>query len=114
MGTPRKTANGSWLLKREQTLLGEIIVNDSDFPWLSGTWAPTFHFEEVRDLFEAELALLEAGELGDEWEALQQRIRSAGIRLHYPEGGCVPQFLLHIKNDEAWFRWSDEPFPEDD
>jgi predicted GTPase len=28
------------------------------------------------------------------------------------DGGSVPEFLLHIKNDEAWFRWSDEPFSE--
>jgi hypothetical protein len=113
MSTPKTTTNGRWRLQRGQTLLGEIVVEDSDFPWLRGAWVPTSHFEEVRGLFDAELALLESDELGDEWERLYQRIQDAGVRIHYPDGGCVPEFLLHIKNNEAWFRWSDEPFPKD-
>jgi hypothetical protein len=27
--------------------------------------------------------------------------------------GPVPEFILHIDGDEAWFRWSDERFDED-
>jgi hypothetical protein len=34
------------------------------------------------------------------------------VSLHAP-GGPVPEFLLHIEGDRAWFRWSDEPFDED-
>jgi len=97
-----KEIHGTWRLQREQTILGEIIVKDADFPWLTGIWVPTSHFEEVRGLFDAELALVESDQLGNEWEALYQRIREAGVRLHYPDGGSVPEFLLHIKNDEAW------------
>ena len=26
----------------------------------------------------------------------------------------VPEFLLHIEGDTAWWRWNDEPFDEDD
>ncbi|MDH6437755.1 hypothetical protein M2158_006296 [Streptomyces sp. SAI-144] len=33
------------------------------------------------------------------------------VSLHAP-GGPVPEFLLHIEGDRAWFRWSDEPFDE--
>ncbi len=28
--------------------------------------------------------------------------------------GPVPEFLLHIEGEQAWFRWSDEPFDEDE
>jgi hypothetical protein len=30
--------------------------------------------------------------------------------LTYPDGRDVPEYLLHIDGDEAWWRWSDEPF----
>ncbi|MBX6751337.1 MAG: hypothetical protein IRY85_17015 [Micromonosporaceae bacterium] len=33
--------------------------------------------------------------------------------LRNPEGRDVPEFLLHIDGDQAWWRWSDEPFDED-
>jgi hypothetical protein len=112
MSTSKRPTVGTWRLQREQTLLGEVIVTSSDFPWLTGTWVPAPDFEEVRSLFDAEIALLESGKLGEEWEAAYQRIRAAGIELHYPDGGKVPEFLLHIKNKEAWFRWSDEAFDE--
>ncbi|MEV6847472.1 hypothetical protein [Actinoplanes sp. NPDC051411] len=36
------------------------------------------------------------------------------VTLRYPEGNEVPEFLLHIQGDEAWWRWSDEPFDDDD
>ena len=27
----------------------------------------------------------------------------------YPDGGHVPEFMLHMAGDKAWWRWSDEP-----
>ena len=45
----------------------------------------------------------------DEWESAYAQVREA-VTLHYPDGRVVPEFLLHIDGDEAWFRWSDEPF----
>ncbi|MGW0418996.1 hypothetical protein [Streptomyces sp. NPDC003015] len=35
------------------------------------------------------------------------------MSLHAP-GGPVPEFLLHIEGDRVWFRWSDEPFEEEE
>jgi hypothetical protein len=48
----------------------------------------------------------------DQWELAYDAIVAAGIRLHYPSELEVPEFLLHIENDTAWFRWSDEKFEE--
>jgi hypothetical protein len=45
------------------------------------------------------------------WDAAYRRIREA-VRLLAPDGRPVPEFLLHIQGADAWWRWSDEPFPE--
>jgi len=45
-------------------------------------------------------------------EAAYRRIREA-VRLLAPDGRAVPEFLLHIEDEDAWWRWSDEPFPEE-
>jgi hypothetical protein len=105
-----KPTEGRWSLTRESKLVGVIDVRDVDFPWLSGTWTPTADFDDVAPLFRHELALMNAlKDDVDEWEAAYAQVREA-VTLHYPDGNVVPEFLLHIDGDEAWFRWSDEPF----
>jgi hypothetical protein len=44
----------------------------------------------------------------EEWDRIYGRIADALSLL--PPRGPVPEFLLHVEGDEAWFRWSDEPF----
>jgi hypothetical protein len=69
--------------------------------------------DEFRPLFDAELTLLEHIEDDvDEWEAAEKAVRAA-VSLRYPAGNEVPEFLLHIQGDEAWWRWSDEPFDDE-
>ena len=67
-------------------------------------------FERYRELFAKELAAGEARQ----WSAAEifyYRIRSE-LRLAQPDGGDVAEFLLHVEDDEAWWRWNDEPFDE--
>jgi hypothetical protein len=91
-------------------LVGVIDVREADFPWVSGTWTPTPDFDQVAPLFRHELAVMNTlNDEVDEWEAAYAQVREA-VNLHYPDGSVVPEFLLHIDGDEAWFRWSDEPF----
>jgi hypothetical protein len=89
--------------------VGEIVVDDADFPWLSGRFSPGPAFGAVRDLFARELALAERDDAGHwaEWEAVHARI-AASVSLASPDGP-VAEFLLHIEGDRAWFRWSEEP-----
>ena len=47
----------------------------------------------------------------ESWEAAYNQIRQA-VRLLAPDGRPVPEFLLHIDGGDAWWRWSDEPFPD--
>lgn len=99
-----------WTLRLRERLLGTIELAATDFPWVSGTWTPTAAYEEVAPLFADELQLLDADD-NSAWDQAYQSIYDAGVRLHYPDGRQVPEFLLHIDGTMAWFRWSDEPFP---
>ncbi|ELP68269.1 hypothetical protein ACKI1I_00050 [Streptomyces turgidiscabies] len=98
-----------WRLERDKVLLGEIMIEDADFPWLSGRFVPEPAFAAVEPWFSETLALLDA-ERYDEFEDTYDRI-SRALTLVAPSGP-VAEFLLHIQGSQAWFRWSDEPFGE--
>jgi hypothetical protein len=89
---------------------GEILIDDADFPWLSGRFTAGPAFGAVRGLFARELALAERDDAADweEWETVYDEIRRR-VTLASPDGP-VAEFLLHIEGERAWFRWSDEPF----
>jgi hypothetical protein len=94
-------------------LLAELVVNDSDFPWLNAKIRPAAGFEEIRPLFEDELRWLQTfDENRGQWADAYERIRDA-TRLLAPDGHPVPEFLLHVEGDDAWWRWSEEPFQEE-
>jgi hypothetical protein len=88
----------------------ELVVDGGDFPWLNARVQAAPGFEEIRPLFEEELRLLDnIDENVQAWEAAYENIRRT-VHLRYPEGRQVPEFLLHIRGEDAWWRWSDEPF----
>ncbi|PZT71228.1 hypothetical protein DN402_03545 [Streptomyces sp. SW4] len=90
-------------------LVGEIRIEEADFPWLSGRFTPGPAFGAVRTLFARELELALSDDEGhwEEWEPVQGEI-GRRMRLDSPDGP-VAGFLLHVDGDRAWFRWSDEP-----
>jgi hypothetical protein len=105
----------TWTLRRLGLELGQVAITSADFPWLHGTWQPTEEFATYAHLFAAELEISEQLMDSDDgdwdtWETAYQAIVDQEIHLHYPDGRIVPEFLLHIVGDTAWFRWSDEPF----
>jgi hypothetical protein len=109
-----ETARVWRLVRPGGELLAELVVNDSDFPWLNATVRPAAGFEDVRPLFEDKIQWLEnLDENPEQWDAAYERIREA-TRLLAPDGHPVPEFLLHIEGDDAWWRWSEAPFPESD
>ena len=91
-------------------LVGEILIDDADFPWLSGKFTAGPAFDAVRELFARELAL--ADDDWTRWEEAYDEVRRQ-VTLTSPDGP-VPEFLLHIEGERAWFRWSDEPFDDDE
>jgi hypothetical protein len=103
-----------WHLVRGDELLAELVVTGEDFPWLTAKVRPAAGFAEVLSLFEDELRRLDhLDEDPGPWEAAWDRIRRA-MSLLAPDGRPVAEFLLHINGDDAWWRWSDDPFPESD
>ncbi|MGQ4389913.1 hypothetical protein [Streptomyces sp. SAS_270] len=98
-----------WRLMRQEDLLGEIVIDEADFPWLNGRFVPTPTFEEVKPWFDESLALLEAEEY-ERFDDSYDRIADT-LSLVAPSGP-VAEFLLHISDARAWFRWSDEPFDD--
>ncbi|MCO8270762.1 hypothetical protein M1L60_09160 [Actinoplanes sp. TRM 88003] len=95
-----------WTLHRrdDDLLLAELSVTDQDFPWLYARVEPRGGLDDLRPLFAEELRLLEQVEA---WEAAYDAI-SAAVTLRYPDGQVVPEFLLHLEGDEAWWRWIDD------
>jgi len=107
-------ARGTWQLVRGDELLAELVVTGGDFPWLNAEVRPAAGFADVRRLFDDELRRLEhLDEEPEQWEIAYRRIREV-LRLVAPDGRPVPEFLLHIEGSEAWWRWSEEPFAEQD
>ncbi|MFF8969968.1 hypothetical protein [Streptomyces sp. NPDC014995] len=104
---------GVWYVDCGAERVGEIVVDDHDFPWLSGRFSPGPAYGAVEPLFTRELALLEEDLDAnlDEWEAVQAEIRRRVTLTS--SGGPVAEFLLHIQGDQAWFRWSEKPFEVD-
>ncbi|MFD9596170.1 hypothetical protein ACFWA9_25960 [Kitasatospora sp. NPDC059973] len=96
-----------WRLMRQEELPGEIVIDESEFPWLHGRFAPAPTFGAVKPWFDESLALVEAEEF-ERFDDSYDRI-AAALTLLAPSGP-VAEFLLHISDGRAWFRWSDEPF----
>jgi len=100
-----------WQLVDGKGLLAELVVSGGDFPWLNAEVRAMARFERIRPLFEDELRQLDSpDEEQASWEAAYDRIRQA-VRLLAPDRRPVPEFLLHIDGHDAWWRWSDESFP---
>ncbi|BCL80930.1 hypothetical protein ccbrp13_33950 [Ktedonobacteria bacterium brp13] len=106
-------ANMRYFLMQEDQLLGTLDSYDSDFPWVYCHFEAQPAFEQIRPLFEKELAIRPlSGENVDAWNkaygviaALKLRfIDETGKRFMadvYPED--LPP-LIHVQDDKAWFR----------
>ncbi|MFC3575677.1 hypothetical protein ACFOZ0_20825 [Streptomyces yaanensis] len=104
----------TWRLVGRRTggVVGEILVEDADFPWLHGRFTAHTGFAELRPLFERELALVDRiDDAYEQWEEAYEAITEA-VALTAP-GNPVADFLLHIDGETAWFRWTERPSGED-
>ncbi|MDH6129955.1 hypothetical protein [Kitasatospora sp. GP82] len=99
----------AWRLVRQKELVGEIVIEETDFPWLCGRFLPGPALPDLEPLFERTVTLSDA-EDWEEFDVVYEKIRQA-VSLVAP-GGPVAEFLLHIQDGRAWFRWSDELFDD--
>ncbi|MER5352639.1 DUF4240 domain-containing protein [Kitasatospora sp. NPDC002551] len=91
--------------------MGEIVVEETDFPWLRGRFIASPAFVMFEPLFARSQALAD----GEDWEGFDgayDEIRKA-LSLLSPSGP-VAEFLLHVQGRDAWFRWSDESFDDEE
>lgn len=95
-----------WTLHHEGCLIGRVTIDDVDFPWLEGAFEALGGFEEFRPLFDRSLELVDGDP--EVWEVVYAQIADR-LELRSPERP-VPEFLLNIEGERAWFRWSDTPF----
>ena len=107
-------SEGVWTLHRRDDgrILADLVITGGDFPWLNARVEPRDGLADVLPLFAEELLRLEVDDDTESWERAYDAIRAV-VTLRYPAGHEVPEFLLHIEGDEAWWRWSDDPFDED-
>lgn len=109
-----------WRLVKGNLELATITPTEHDFPWIYGTIARTEHFVIVADYFRRDLEAVRRVDDGEESEAdydaldvSYEQLKADGVRLLAPEGEPVAEFLMHVDGDDAWFRYSDEPFDDE-
>jgi hypothetical protein len=90
-----------------------LTVTGGDFPWMHGDVETLPGFEPFRSVF-AEQERAVDDEDYERADACYAEIRKS-LTMTFPDGEPVAEFLLHIHGDgTAGWRWSDEPFDEDD
>ena len=100
----------SWLLVLGQTLLGVLTVTSVNQPFFLCSFQPTDEFDQYRLLFEERLRLAESVDPDNEdWSAVEvihEQIQGLGLSLkRMNDGAEIKEFLLHVRGDEAWFRY---------
>ena len=95
----------TWRLYAGDEHVADLVVSGFDFPWLEADVVAQPGLERFRSLFGDEVRHLdEAGDAEGRWVQAQETIRRS-LRMTFPDGREVPEWLLHIDGDEAWWRF---------
>jgi hypothetical protein len=99
-----------WKVYAGDEHVADLIVTGGDFPWLEARVEARPAFGAIRPLFDEEWAATEA----EDWDRADRLYRAVNdaVRLVDAKGVAVAEFLLHVQGDEAWWRWSYEPFED--
>jgi hypothetical protein len=96
----------SYALMHGDTRLGVLIQDDIDQPWIVCHFVADSAFAEIQPLFEVELQALEAAPMDVEaWEKTYEAIVALDLHVVDDEGKDIGPTLLHIRGEEAWFRY---------
>jgi len=94
-----------FLLKQNDKLLGTLRLQTIDQPYFHCRFEATEAFQLIKWFFDEELKLLN-GEDFEVWDEFYNQITNFNLMLVVSENGeIIKSFLLHIENDEAWFRY---------
>jgi hypothetical protein len=98
----------TWRLYAGDEHVADLVVSGFDFPWLEADVVSQPGLDRFRSLFDDEVRYLdEAGDEEGRWAQTQSAIRRS-LRMTFPDGRDVPEWLLHIDGDEAWWRFADD------
>ena len=94
-------------LRRNEQLLGTLRQYNVNFPWVECKFTPTEAFQEFKPLFDEEVEFMGSGAFDvEEWDAVYRKIIDLNLEIYdLTEKSSITEFLLHIKDDEAWFRY---------
>lgn len=93
-----------WQLLRGTDLLAELRVQEIDQPWFYCALDPKPSYSSVSPVFAREAALLDSGD-EDARKAAAAAIKELALTLSSPSRGeSFSDFILHIKEQRAWFR----------
>jgi len=96
-----------FLVARREELVAELVVERLDAPWFRGRVVPRDGFAALRPLFDDERDLVANLDRDPAaWTSAYRRLRGE-VRLIKPDGHQVPEFLLHIDGNRAWWRCGD-------
>jgi hypothetical protein len=89
---------GRWTLRNDGELLGDVIAEDVDQPWLVARWVATEAFGEVAALFDEDLRMLQASELeglDDLWTGFSPPAFASTTltAAQYPSSSCTSTLL---------------------
>src|SRR4051794_36950616 len=99
-----------WKLFAGDEIVANLVVTGGNFPWVEARVEAHPEFEAFRPLFDAEWAATDS-EDWDRADELYGEIKQA-VRLVDSNGVEVAEFLLHVQGNDAWWRWSYEPFDD--
>ncbi len=100
----------SWLLKKENTIFGQLTLEEVDQPWFMCSFKRDPAFTQIAPLFELVQKQLNAPKIhfpeNSSWDNIYEEIEKLGLVLvaMAPEEDTFDEFLLHIQGDKAWFR----------
>ena len=96
-----------FLVARREEPVAELVVERLDPPWFRGRVVPRDGFAALRPLFDDERDLVAKLDRDPAaWASAYRRLRGE-VRLIKPDGHEVPEFLLHIDVNRAWWRCID-------
>jgi hypothetical protein len=93
-------------LMKDSVILGNLVPFDTDYPWVYCHFTPTPEFLQYKDLFDREWEILDQEKSSDdnEWIQAYDQVSHLSLKLIDDDGKELGAFLIHIYNDEAWYR----------
>ena len=93
----------NYKLMRDDMVLGILTPYEYDFPWVYCHFLAEPGFATLQPLFDAEHQAAKADNM-EEWDKAYEPVAALNLHLLSNDGEQIDEMLLHIADEEAWFR----------